>query len=78
MELDECPIRAAGTSPTSARTSVSARPPRDLTPNRAVVTTAAMMVTASHARPVSMSVMKYTRARVNSASPESPWPATSE
>ena len=77
LELEECPIRAAGTSPISERTSVSARPPRERTPNRAVVTTAAMMTTASHARPVSMSVMKYTRERVNSGSPEMPCPAMS-
>lgn len=60
-----------------AKSSVKARPVRDLTPNNAVVTTAAIMVTASHALPVSMSVMKYTKDLVNSASPESACPATS-
>ncbi|MNI87889.1 hypothetical protein D3C73_1451290 [compost metagenome] len=58
LELEECPIKAVGTSPIRASRSVNARPVNDRTPNSAVVTTAAMMVTASQALPVSMSVMK--------------------
>ncbi|MGY3378045.1 hypothetical protein ACVWYS_000002 [Arthrobacter sp. TE12231] len=77
LELDECPIRAAGTNPIKDRISVSASPPRERTPNRTVVTTAAMITTVSQARPVSISVMKYTRDRVNSGSPEMPCPAMS-
>jgi len=57
-ELAECPISADGTSPMRASTSVAASPPWVRTPKSAVVTTAAMMTTASHALPVSMSVMK--------------------
>ncbi len=57
-ELAECPISADGTSPMRESTRVAARAPRERTPKSAVVTTAAMMTTASQARPVSMSVMK--------------------
>ena len=57
-ELAEWPISADGTSPMRASTRVAARPPWERTPKSAVVTTAAMMTTASQARPVSMSVMK--------------------
>ena len=52
------PTRAMGSSPPAASTSVRARPVRERTPNVRVVTTAAMMLTASHARPVAKSVRK--------------------
>ncbi len=59
LELEECPINAVGMRPIKASSRVNASPVKDLTPpNSAVVTTAAMMVTASQALPVSMSVMK--------------------
>ena len=58
LELEEWPISAMGTIPTRDSTRVRDSPVRERTPNSAVVTTAATMVTASQARPVSMSVMK--------------------
>ena len=54
----EWPTSAMGTMAPAASTVVAASMFRDRTPKASVVTTAAMMLTASQARPVAKSVTK--------------------